>query len=70
MTSGLMSVPLKSFYLINALRLPFCDDMRDNRGKRHIGNLFNDVALNKIDKDYYKPKETKTKIYNIKNILI
>ena len=60
MTSGLMSVPLQSFYLINALRLSFCDDMKDNRGKKHIGNLFNDVGLNKIDKDYYKPIKTKS----------
>ena len=60
MTGGLMSVPSQSFYLINALRLPFCDDIRDNRGIRHIGNLFNEVALNEIDKNYYKPIKTKS----------
>ena len=56
------------------------------RGIRDIGNLFNKVALNKIDKDYYKPIKTKsafngnyieyeskgdkTKICHLKNILI
>ena len=30
------------------------------RGVRDIGNLFNEVALSKIDKDHYKPIKTKS----------
>ena len=30
------------------------------RGIRDIGNLFNEVALSKMDKDYYKPIKTKS----------
>ena len=30
------------------------------KGIRDLGNLFNEVALSKIDKDYYKPIKTKS----------
>ena len=30
------------------------------RGIRDIGNLFNEVAFDKIDKDYYKPIKNKS----------
>ena len=30
------------------------------KGIRDIGNLFNEVSLSKIDKDYYKPIKTKS----------
>ena len=39
----------------------YCDyDNTKYKGIRDIGNLFNKVALSKIDKDYYKPTKTKS----------
>ena len=35
------------------------DDIK-YRGIRDIGNLFNEVALNKVGKGYYKPTKTKS----------
>ena len=68
---------------LSSLKKYYDYDGIEYRGIRDIGNLFNEVAVNKINKDYYKPivllmvitlnmkvMETKTKICHLKNILI
>ena len=45
---------------LSSLKKYYDYDDIEYRGIRDIGNLFNEVALNKIDKDYYKPIKTKS----------
>ena len=55
-----MKILLNQKKSLSSLKKYYDYDDIDYRGIRDIGKLFNEVALNKIVKDYYKPIQTKS----------